>query len=234
VDIGVNFFYIYAISVVLMLLSFLFFFPQLFKARFIINMMSLARKMDMLETFKIILKRFKEEGLMMGYEMLLEADACGWLFHLLLMQPGINKKEIHLDTRVCETRGRFDLVIGPINKTPMRGRPCVNPRFVVEVKLFPRIGFTGQQYKKRYERIINEDLPKLGKLDLPVSASLIIDGCRYLEGTYEGCNRYDYLVKIRNKIAPKAHIFMIHLIDDDNWRIDHKAPETDKKSSKYQ
>lgn len=180
----------------------------------------------MLKTFQKVLEKFKDECLALGYEMLLEADVSGWLFHLLLTQPEVNKQQIHLDTRVCNADGRFDIAIGPLQTIANR-RPCINPRLVVEVKIFPRIGFTDQQHRVHYEHILNDDLPKLGRLDstIELRAALIVDGRGYLGGTYQGYNRHEYLINRRNEGASKVHVFIIGLIDG-NWQIGHEAPET--------
>lgn len=180
----------------------------------------------MLKVFQQVLERLKDECLALGYEMLLEADVSGWLFHLLLTQPEVNKQQIHLDTRVCKADGRFDVAIGPL-QTIASGRPCINPQLVVEVKIFPRIGFTDQQHRVHYEHILNDDLPKLGRLDsaIELRAVLIVDGRGYLEGTYQGSNRREYLIKKRNEVASGVHVFIIRLIDG-NWQIEHQVPET--------
>lgn len=175
----------------------------------------------MLNVLQNILQRLKNECLASGYEILLEADVSGWLFHLLLTQPEVNPQHIHLDTRVCNADGRFDIAIGPVH-TGANGRPCIRPKFVVEVKIFPRIGFTDQQHRVHYKHILNDDLPKLSRLDSAIGlrAALIVDGRGYLEGTYHGHNRRDYLISRRNQIAPGVHLFIVHLADG-NWQIEH-------------
>ncbi|MBA7664634.1 hypothetical protein ES703_72695 [subsurface metagenome] len=178
----------------------------------------------MLNTFENILQRLKNECLASGYEMLLEADVSGWLFHLLLTQPEVNPQQIHLGARICNADGRFDVVIGPIH-TETDKRPCIQPQLVAEVKIFPRIGFTGPQHRVHYEDILNKDLPKLGKLNpaIELRTALIMDGRGYLQGTYQGYNRREYLIKRRNDIAPGAHVFILHFTDN-NWQIEHEPP----------
>jgi hypothetical protein len=180
----------------------------------------------MLNMFQNVIQRFKNECLALGYEVLLEADVCGWLFHLLLTQSEVNPQQIHLDTRVLDADGRFDIVMGSL-RTRANGRPCIEPQLIVEVKIFPRIGFTEQQHRVHYEHVLNDDLPKLGGLnpDIGLRAALIVDGRGYLEGTYQGHNRRDYLIKKRNQIARGIHVFIISLADG-HWQIEHKAPET--------
>lgn len=179
----------------------------------------------MLKVFQKVLQRLKDKCLALGYEMLLEADVSGWLFHLFLTQPKVNWLQIHLDTRICNAKGFFDVVIGPL-QTIANGRPCVNPQLVIEVKIFPIIGFTDQQHRVHYEHILNDDFPKLGRLDstIELCAALIMDGRGYLEGTYQGCNRREHLIKIRNKVASGVHVFIMRLTDG-NWQIEHEAPE---------
>jgi len=175
----------------------------------------------MLNVFQNILQRVKNECLASGYEMLLEADVSGWLFHLLLTQPEVNLQHVHLDTRVFNADGKFDIAIGPVH-TGANGRPCIQPKFVAEVKIFPRIGFTDQQHRVHYEHILNNDLPKLGRLDSAIGlrVALIVDGRGYLEGTYHDHNRRDYLINMRNQLAPGVHMFIVHLADGD-WQIKH-------------
>ena len=178
----------------------------------------------MLNTFKNVLQRLKNECLASNYEMLLEADVSGWLFHLLLTQPKVNPQQIHLDTRICNADGRFDIVIGPL-RTGADKRPCIDPQLVAEVKIFPRIGFTGEQHVEHYKSILNKDLPKLGTLNpaIQLRAALILDGRGYLQGTYQGYNRWECLIKRRNDIASGAHVFILHFAND-NWQIKHKPP----------
>ena len=180
----------------------------------------------MLEVFQNVLERLKGECLETDYEPLLEADIMGWLFHLLATQPEVNRQQIHLDTRVCGAAGRrFDIAIGPV-RTQGPKRPCIQPQFVLEVKIFPRIGFTDQQHRVRYEHILNDDLVKLDRLDPTVRlrAALIVDGRGYLKGTYHGHDRREFLIDRRNQIAPQVHVFIVRLADGD-WQIEHEAPD---------
>lgn len=184
----------------------------------------------MLNLFHKVIHRLKDECVERGYEILLEADVSGWLFHLLLTQPEINAQHIHLDTRVCDADGRFDIAIGPLRTGP-NGRPCIKPQFVLEVKIFPRLGFTNQQHRVHYEHILNDDLRKLGQLDSTIGlrAALILDGRGYLEGTYQDQNRRVYLINKRNQIAPGVHVFIIRFAND-SWHVEHEAPKTSAKS----
>ncbi|MDH4138665.1 MAG: hypothetical protein OEW09_18405 [Anaerolineae bacterium] len=178
----------------------------------------------MLNMVQTVLERLKTECLALGYEMLLEADVVGWLFHLFLTQPEISLQQIHLDTRVCNADGRFDIAIGPLQSR--NGRPCITPQVVVEVKIFPRIGFTDQQHRVHYVHILNDDLPKLGGLDpaIELRTALILDGREYLKGTYQGHDRHKYLINRRNEVASGVHVFIVSLADG-SWRIKHEVPE---------
>lgn len=185
----------------------------------------------MLDVFQNVLERLKGECLAKGYEMLLEADVSGWLFHLLLTQPEVKLQQIHLGARVCNAGRRFfDIVVGSL-QTGAKVRPCTHPRLVVEVKNFPRIGFTNSQHRVRYEEILNEDLPKLDELDSTIESrvSFIVDGKGYLEKTCKKNNkkhnRREYLISKRNEVASGVHIFIMRLADD-TWQIEHEAPET--------
>ena len=177
----------------------------------------------MLNVFEKTIKRLKDECLKSGYEMLLEADVSGWLFHLLLTEPEVNPLQIHLDTRVYKADGRFDIAVGPLHQGS-NGRPCIQPEIVVEVKIFPRIGFTDQQHRVHYEHVLNDDLQKLGRLDpaIGLRAALILDGRGYLKGTYQGHSRGEYLISRRDQIAPGVHIYIIRFAEG-NWQIQHSG-----------
>ena len=179
---------------------------------------------NMLNTFKNVLQRLKDECLALDYEMLLEADVSGWLFHLLLTQPEVNPQQVHSNARICNVDGLFDIVIGPVHMGADK-RPCIQPQLVAEVKIFPRIGFTGPQHRVHYEYILNKDLPKLGRLNpaIQLRTALIMDGRGYLKGTYHGHNRQEYLIKKRNDIASGVHLFILHF-SNKNWQIEHEPP----------
>jgi len=177
----------------------------------------------MLSVFQNVLRSFVAESLEKGYEMLLEADVMGWIFHILLTQPSISPGEVHLSTRVLHSTGFFDLVIGQI-QTLEAGRPCIRPELVVEAKIFPRIGFTDQQHRVHFEHILNDDLRKLGTLSREIKLTeLIVDGRGYLSGTYRDQNRLKYLINKRDEVAPSVHLFIIHRVEG-RWKIAHEAP----------
>lgn len=175
----------------------------------------------MLSLFQSVLQRLKDECLDFGYEFILEADACGWLFHILLSQPGIDMKQVHLDTRVNIKNQQVDLAVGSLYVAENQ-RLLVQPQAVMEVKLFPRIGFDQSQHSVHYKEILERDLPKLGQLDSSIEfrSALIIDGIRYMAGTYKGVNRRAHIVERRNQIAPGVHLFMFNL-NNTNWEIQH-------------
>jgi hypothetical protein len=186
-----------------------------------------GRRIEYVECVPEYPKRLINECLSKGYEVTLEADVSGWLFHLFLTQPEINLQQIRLNTRVCNVnRLFFDIAIGPLQIIANR-RPCINPQLVVEIKIFPRIGFTNQQCSVHYKHILNDDLPKLGRLDraIKLRTALIIDGRGYLEGAYKGYNRREYLINRRNEVASGVHVFIVSL-SDGKWQIKHEAPET--------
>lgn len=176
----------------------------------------------MLNVLQRALQQFKEECLELGCEMLLEADVCGWLFHFLIKQPDVKADKVHLDTRVCNAEGRFDIVIGTLG-SGADGRPCVSPEFVIEIKIFPRLGFTEQQHRVHYEHILKDDLRKLGEIEptTGLRASVIFDARGYLHGNYYNRNRRDFMIERRNQIATGVHLFIIQM-SDDGWKIDHE------------
>jgi hypothetical protein len=176
----------------------------------------------MLNVLQKATQQLKDEWQALGYEILMEADVVGWLFHFLVTQPEV-QQEVHLDTRVCNAKGRFDLAIGPIKTRA--NKPCIQPKCVIEVKIFPRIGVTEQQHRVHYKHILDDDLLKLSELDPTIEfcAMLMVDGRGYLEGTYQDNNRKEYLIRRRNQIAPRVHVFIIRLVDG-SWQDEHSAP----------
>ena len=181
----------------------------------------------MLEVLRRTIHRLKHDILDRGYQPILEADINGWLFHFLAGDESVEIHELHSDTRVCGASGFFDLAIGPFGEAA-DGRPCITPRLVVEIKFFPESGFTPQQHRVHYEHILDDDLRKLGELaaDVECAASLAVDGKGYLAGTYHRENRRDVLVRKRNEVAPKAHLFVISKVGG-SWEVEHIAPNSD-------
>ena len=175
----------------------------------------------MFSVFQAVVERLREECLVNGYEALLDADVSGWLFHLLVTQSGVDPLQVHLDARVSGANGFYDVVIGPL-ATGIYEKPCTKPELVVEVKLFPRIGFTDQQHRVHYEHVIKDDLRKLAVLGKTVGfrAALLVDGYGYLTGTYSRQNRRDFLVAVRDEIAAGVHLCILQLCDG-SWRIEH-------------
>jgi hypothetical protein len=174
----------------------------------------------MLKALNSILGQLCNECNSKQYDFILEADASGWLFHLFLSDPTINPNQVHLDTRVAGAHGRYDLVIGPT--TFDTARPSISPQLVVEVKVFPRVGFTDQQHRVHYEHVLEDDLRKLGQLSpsMECRAEVLIDGCDYLCGQYSKQNRLQHLIGVRNKIATGAHIFLL-TFSNGIWQLQH-------------
>ena len=159
-----------------------------------------------------------------GYEALLEADIIGWLFHLLVIQPGTNAHELHLGARVAGVDGFVDAALGPLDNNAGT-RPSVRPELAVEVKVFPRIGFTAQQHRVHLEHVLNDDLPKLGRIRLPscTCAEVLVDGAGYLNGTYHGMNRLEVVTQRRSAACPSVHLFVVQL-SGGRWEVVHRPP----------
>ena len=136
-------------------------------------------------------------------------------------QTDIEKNELHLDTRIKNSNERVDLAIGNL-KMNEGGRPYVEPRMVVEVKLFPTNGFTAAQHSEHYNQILKRDLPKLARIDslIEFRVALIVDGNGYLNGNYKGHNRLDFLVERRNQIARGVCVCILSLINS-KWDINY-------------
>ncbi len=174
----------------------------------------------MLKTLTNILSQLCNECNSKQYDFILEADASGWLFHLFLSDPTINPNQVHLDTRVAGAKGRYDLAIGPI--TSNAARPSISPQLVVEVKIFPTVGFTDQQHRVHYEHVLEDDLRKMGQLSSSIEcrAEVLIDGYDYLSGQYSKQNRLQYLIGVRDKVAAGVHIFLI-TSNNGTWQHQH-------------
>ena len=183
-----------------------------------------SNERPLIEIFQDVLRKLCNECLAKGYEILLEADLAGWLFHLFLLEPEIHHNHLHMNARLKNAYGFCDIAIGPV-ETSGAVRPYTNPGLVIEMKLFPRLGFTNQQHYVHYLHILKDGLPKLGNQDLSCGyrAAVIMDGVRYLDGKYQGNNRKIFLVKKRNQIAPRTHLFLIRLIEG-NWDIEYIKP----------
>lgn len=175
----------------------------------------------MLTMLETVLRRMCSEFTQHDYHFLVEADACGWLFHLLLLEPSLAVNQVHLDTRVhgAMKNAKYDLAIGPVLYSDHR--PSIDPSLVVEVKIFPESGFTDQQNRVHYEHVLNDDLIKLALLAgiVPDRVELLVDGCEYLRGRYAGQQRLDYLKLARDRVAPGVQIFLLRL-QSDEWVVE--------------
>lgn len=157
------------------------------------------------------------------YYPILEADIVGYFYHLWLLHNN-DPKIIHLDTRICQVLEKpffFDIVIGELNQG--HKKPCIAlPQSVIEVKMFPA-GFSKSQLNKRYERVLNQDLPKLAALkSLKTNRCLLLfDERFYLKGmdTTSKSSRIRNIEKIRDALDPEIKICYIFKKDTLNWDI---------------
>ena len=152
---------------------------------------------------------------------ILEADICGFLYHLIIVNGLCTLDNIHLETRVQGSHSpndKFDIAIGAINN-PLSRRPVVIPDLVGESKMFP-IGFDDQQHNVHFLHVLNDDLRKLGQLNYPGATKLEIlyDERDYLRGKCRGVNRDKMIMDTRNTIAPGAHIIFARKIKN-NWSV---------------
>jgi hypothetical protein len=91
---------------------------------------------------------------------LLEADLVAYLYHHFVLAK-VPLKDIHLDTRIIGIEKlKYDLVIGPVElDLPKEQRAAVSdPQLVIQIKFFPRRGFTHQQYHVHYKHVIEGDI----------------------------------------------------------------------------
>ena len=175
----------------------------------------------MLTMLETVLRSMCSEFTQHDYHFLVEADVCGWLFHLLLLEPSVTANQVHLDTRVrgAMKNAKYDVAIGPVSDDG--DRPCVDPVLVIEVKLFPETGFTDQANRVHYEHVLNDDLIKLALLAgaVPDRVELLVDGCEYLRGRYAGQQRLEYLTLARDQVAPGVQILLLRL-QNDEWVVE--------------
>lgn len=167
------------------------------------------------------LQALADECLNGGFEALLEADVSGWLFHFLLARPAITAGKLHLQSRVVGVEGFIDVAHGQID-CDSQARPAVRPDLALELKLFPRIGFTSQQHRVHFEHVLHDDLQKLGQVKLPacVCAEVLVDGYGYLQGKYSGTNRLAVVTRTRNAVCPGSHILVVEL-SGGAWGVRH-------------
>ncbi|MCG3178254.1 MAG: hypothetical protein BIFFINMI_00580 [Phycisphaerae bacterium] len=185
----------------------------------------------MLNALRGSLQALADECLSRGFAALLEADVAGWLFHLLLARPAITAGNLHLQSRVVGVKGFVDVVHGRID-CDSRARPAVRPDLALELKLFPRIGFTVQQHRVHFEHVLHDDLPKLGQVNSTacVCAEVLVDGYGYLEGKYNGMNRLAVVGSTRDTVCPSSHVLVVQL-SGDTWGVRHvTAPTGDARS----
>jgi hypothetical protein len=139
---------------------------------------------------------------------LMEADVVVSVYHYL-KQGGCDPSQIYIDTRVCKHSPRsrkYDIVIGSLDKS----NACINPTLIIQVKAFQRWGLTPQQHKRRFEGILDRDIPSLLEVQHQLPSGrieLISDLCkmptydRYLSGKWKGNKRIEVL---RRKCAPSG------------------------------
>jgi len=141
----------------------------------------------------------------------LEADVVGYLHYLWISKMG-GASKVHLNTRICGFEdSRFDFVVGDVNFHAEK--PCIKPELVIEVKSFP-IGFTNQQRRKRYLHVIEDDIPKIGKLKEPSDNRyiLLFDENSYLRGfdRKSKSTRIDRIITTRNIIDSRIKIIWVN------------------------
>jgi len=169
-----------------------------------------------------VLEKLVADYAMNKFIPILEADVVGYLYHLLILEAG-DASRIHLDTRICLFgNSKFDIVMGAMCYEYKR--PCIKePELVIEANAFPK-GFTRNQYRKRYQKTIEEDIPKLAHLAKPPKDRyiLLFDENNYLRG-YDRktkSSRIDRIIMTRNNSDPSIKIIYITRHDRElKWEI---------------
>jgi hypothetical protein len=142
---------------------------------------------------------------------ILEADVTGYLYYLWVSKIG-DASRVHLDTRICGLENsKFDFVVGDVNL--QAERPCIKPELVIEIKSFPT-GFTNQQHRVHYFHVIENDIPKLGKLNKPLGDRyiLLFDEDNYLKGfdRKSGTSRIERISMTRKTIDSQIKVIWIN------------------------
>jgi hypothetical protein len=154
-----------------------------------------------------------------NYQPLLEADVSAWIFHFMLMSNTRNINSIHLESRIPNLQNkRFDIAAGKVQRNE-KGRPYIEPELIIEIKLFPRMGFTSEQNGVHFKEIINRDIEKLSvysNTDRVSAYSMIVDGSNYLNGTYKKVNRLKVIREMRDDKAPSLKLCIISF-QDGKW-----------------
>ncbi|MCX8062990.1 MAG: hypothetical protein N3D16_10460 [Anaerolineales bacterium] len=131
---------------------------------------------------------------------LLEADLAAYLYHRLL-ENGAPLSEVFSETRLCgisKGERKFDLVIGTVDTT----LGCIYPVLVIQIKAFQRWGHSPKQHRRRFEKILSEDIPSLkqassilqnGRVEVIVDLVLRSQYTGYLSGKWNGRTRRDVL-----------------------------------------
>lgn len=177
----------------------------------------------MSKVFKTVLVKLTEEWNQSSYQPLLEADVAGWIFKCIMESDGVLRRgeELHLESRVLRLKRQFfDIAIGRIDNQG-KGKPSVSARVVAEIKLFPKLGFSPQQLRRRFQQIMEDDLKKVGRLPSSVheKAYIIVDGFGYLDKRVRGKRRGDIIGDARNAIAGEIKLFILRFENDEGWSV---------------
>jgi len=145
---------------------------------------------------------------------ILESDIVSHFYHIWADQYG--STQIHLETRICSIPGYFfDIVIGAVNRD--YEKPCIDePELVVEMKFFVK-GFAPQQLRRRFIKVLDDDIPKLATLNKPKENRYIIlfDEVGYLRGNRRNDpkTRLENIQNIRDRTDGKIRIILMEKTD---------------------
>lgn len=123
---------------------------------------------------------------------ILEADIASFLYHRLIVN-GCPPESLYMNTRVCGLKKhyrKYDLAIGTLNKEDA----CLTPVLIAQLKAFQRWGLKDQQHRRRFQEVINNDIPSLdeasktlvnGRVHIVSDLHLSADNTGFLEGWWQ-------------------------------------------------
>ncbi len=161
---------------------------------------------------------------------LMEADIDGYLASQFLAKRICTLPGLHQNARVAGVlKRRYDLALGRVDFSPEPGvRAAISdPKLVLQVKVFPRWGFTPQQHNVHLHHVLEDDIPSLGDLARrwPDSMRCLVladfwrtdrlDG--YLSGKIAGSRRIEAVVSSAR--TQGVQVIWVHPTSDEGMTV---------------